>query len=298
MEPIKRTIRFACLDWKNQQQNIDIENIASLINGLSWQNQARYYNTNSGLEIAVFIDNLKYPICGQIGTTRKKELPGTETLGTRGVLNLNQATGLFEPCHFVIYKNPNSAPIIAYEYNIYAPRIGRLGEYVWAKFPNEIDYFAIEPIVSKDIDAELSKIDKVKKVAIRALSPCSFAGLNGSINKAFESLRKSFNGEIIEFIVKPDRKRSSSLRIPKNENIVRFISSDEALNFLQCFKITYTNKQTGEKEEKDLTCLLLHEDVTVKRIDLRSRAIDRQDMYDKLKQAITKNKVLLDRVRL
>ena len=293
---VQRVIKFDILEWKNQGKDADIDAIFKSIDTLPWESEERYYRTAEGQEIAVFIDNLTYPIRGQLATIRRRELPGTETLGKRAPLYLQQKTGLFEPSHFIIYKNKQNTPIIAYEYNIYAPRISRLGEYAKIKFPTQLEFPQAIPIASEDIKKELAKIGKVKKLTLKAYSSCSFATLNGSINKAFNEMKRALNGEIIEFTIRASRAKESILNIPKNENIINFMSSSDAHVFLQNFKIEYNDEETKERKETDLMNLFLRETVEVKKIDERSRMIDSNAMYQALVNVIDKHRTFLDGV--
>ncbi|MGP1489942.1 MAG: hypothetical protein ACTTI6_02555 [Treponema sp.] len=293
---VQRVIKFDVLEWTKQGKAADIEAIFNSISALSWDTGERYYRTAEGHEIAIFIDHLSYPIRGQLATIRRTELPGTETLGERAPLYLQNKTGLCEPSHFIIYKNKQNTPIIAYEYNIYAPRISRLGEYVRIKFPEQLDVPLSIPIASEDIKKELAKIGKVKKLTLKAYSGCSFASLNGSINKAFSAMKQALKGELIEFTVSASRAKDSILKMPKNENIIQFMSSSDAHIFLQNFKIEYKDKETKERKESDLMNLFLREKTEVQKVDERSRMIDRDAMYHALANAIDKHRAFLDGV--
>lgn len=294
---LERTIRFAALDWCYKNKHIDVKALINNIESLQWDNGDRYYKTSEGIDIVVFVDSDGEKLRGQIGMTRRTDLPGTEANGQRGYLNLKKGTGLFEASHFFIYVNKHKVPIIAYDYNMFAPKISRLGEYLHVKFPDELETYSFDYILSGSIDDALEQMEDVKKIRFRAHSLCTFGDFSKSMSRAFTALQKGFGAEVIEVSIRASKKKDSRLTLPSKDKISQFMSSGDGQNFVESFIINYIDKKTQNREEKDLVSLFLHDRVTVKKVSERSRMIDRFEMYNYLQQAVIKHKALLDGIR-
>ncbi|MGI5116665.1 hypothetical protein [Treponema sp. SP13] len=293
---VRRTIRYGVLNARYKNTPVDISTVFTEIDKLSFSNDDRYLAMSDGVRLEVLLNRPSMPIRGMIGDSRMKELPMIETKGKLDKLNLRRGSGLFDATHFVIINNKNNIPIIGYEYNIRAPRINRLQEYILIKFPEVVDFFAIEPINDKDINKVLKEIQEPTKFTIKAHNSCSMLDLDKNLADVFSSARKVSNCDYITIGFSRKRGRKEPIDFANYNNIAGFIGSHNA-SLIESFKITYKNAQ-GENEDIELLDLFLHDKASVPTLTEDSRFVDSQKLYEIINSYIMKRKVILDGIKI
>lgn len=297
LEQISRTIRYAVITLTHNNNPVDIADVYNAIEKLSFSNGDRYQEMSDGVRLAVINEPSKNDgiIRGMIGDSRAKQLPVVETNGIIEKLNLKHGSGLFDASHFAIFKNKNNLPIIAYEYNIRAPRINRLSAYILMKFPNLVNYMSIEPINTSSVKQVLKNIQNPTKYSLRAHISCPLDKLDQNLADAFNAMKLASDCDYIELSFSRQRGRKTPIKFANLDNIEKFISDSENTSLLESFKIKHRN-DAGQEESIELLDLFLHDKVSVPVMSDDSRFVDPKAIYEKLDFLIKKRKVILDGV--
>lgn len=299
LEQITRTIRYAVITLTNRNQKVSIEAIYEAIEDLSFANGDRYQEMSDGIRLAVINESPKNDgfIRGMIGDSRAKQLPVVETNGKIEKLNLKHGSGLFDASHFIIFENKNNIPIIAYEYNIRAPRINRLSAYILMKFPNLVDYVAIEPINTENIKQVLKNIQNPTKYTLRAHRNCSLDKLDQNLADAFTAMKLATDCDYIELSFSRQRGRKKPITFVDSKRIEEFISTSENEALLESFKIKHKN-DAGQDVVVELLDLFLNDKISVSVMSDDSRFVNPKEIYEKIEYSIKIRRRILDGVKV
>ena len=297
-EPISRTIRYAVITATFNKSPVKIQDIYNAIESLSFNTGERYQDMSDGVRLAVIHEPSRNDgvIRGMIGDSRAKQLPVVENSGRIERLNLKHGCGLFDASHFAIFLNKQNLPIIAYEYNIRAPRINRLSSYVLMKFPYLIDYMSIEPINAKSIRQVLKGICNPMKYSLRAHVSCTLDKLDGNLSDAFNAMKKVSDCDYIELSFSRQKGRRTPINFVNLDSIEKFVSASENAALIESFKIKHKNDE-GQDETVELLDLFLHDKISVPVMSDDSRFVDPKEIYERLDSFIKKRKKILDEVR-
>ncbi len=284
---IKRTVRFGVIELRKDNKPVEIDKVFSFIESLKFTSGDRYYKTSDGVNLGIILHtNDKAKIQGILGDSRKEALPMVETKGNLKGLNLeNKDSGIFDGIHFYIFINQYNKIIIAYEFNIYAPRIGRLSQYIMAKCENFVDYCAINPVEKQNLTDELKRIKEPRAMKIKAHNSCSFQILDKSLDEAFKTIRDTTDADFLEIGFTCRRGRKDKLEITNYNRVGQFMQTRDAIDLLEHFYITH--KKDGQIENIDLTNLFLHNSVEVFSLE-KHRSVDSKSMYHALDESIKK----------
>jgi hypothetical protein len=295
---IKRNVQFSVIDIRYKNKSAKIQSVFDLINKLDFNNGERYHETSEGINLTVFLDNLKLPIRGIIGDSRKKALPMIETTGKRqGLVLPNRESGLFDGNHFIIFENQYGIIIMAHEFNFHAPRIARLAQYIMVKCGNIVDYCLIEPIQRQDIKSILKNIKFPRYFEIRAHKSCSFLSFDKSLHNAFNSMADVTDADYYNVSFSCKRGRRDPLSMKNFSNIYSFIKTPDARELLEKFFIEYVDLTDGQTKSVDLTNMFLNEPAYVTQIDEDHRSVDSNSMYKALDDSIKKHYEFLDGIQ-
>lgn len=293
---VKRTIRYGVITAKKENKPVALEDIFKQINNLDFENNERYLDLSDGIRLAVILNNDSYPIIeGMIGDSRAKELPVVETQGDLKKLNLEEGSGLFDANHFIIYLNSNNLPIIIYEFNIRAPRIERLSQYLMAKFHDEVDYVSIDPINSMSIKDVMKNIKLPSRVTIRAHNSCSLLDIDKNLDDLFSSARNVSDCDYITVSFSKKSGRKEPVSFSGFENIATFMNSSQA-KLLESFKIEHKNEK-GINEEIELLDLFLHDKINLPTMSDDSRFLDSKKVFESLKDCKLKQEKIINGVK-
>ena len=147
---------------------------------------------------------IRHPIKAKIGLRRVNNLPYKEKGGRESPLKLPDGSCLYEPSHFVLFKNN----VLGMEYNHYGPRASALKEYLLAKNTERVQRLTLLPLLNPDVVKKLKSFEtislfrmSVHRDAIRQIR------FSQSLREAFEVCSKATEAEKIEVIFRSARKK-------------------------------------------------------------------------------------------
>jgi len=157
------------------------------INQLPWEGQGRYQsdNTDNSL-LSVLPHSFDYPLRLEFGRTRRDNLPAIERKGVKQTLSIAEDAGLIDVCHIVLFKDG----IVAAEYNRDAPRIRKLGDYLYFKGRNLPTAPRFQRLFERDIADVIRTMDSVKFLELE-IPPESIA----LVRQADRSLADAFTAQ-------------------------------------------------------------------------------------------------------
>lgn len=207
---IKKTIHFYKITaWKmsnNEEQEVDIRQLFKQIENLSFNNGDRYLDKDDGDSLSMSIHSNGNTIDGKMGLCRRHNLPykHEDRIGKESPLGLGVEESLYEPSHFVVFKNN----VIGFEYNFSGPRISAIKGYLVNKNSGNIDIVRCEPLMNSDVRKMLRQYSGIKAIGLAIKSPDvnTLKGLDKDMHEVFSNLKKYGDSEIIEVIIKTRKK--------------------------------------------------------------------------------------------
>jgi hypothetical protein len=288
-ETVDRTVLFGVIDWKLKNKNVNIVDVFQKINGLSFADGSRYYQTSEGKRYEVIlrdkITSATTQIFGQIGDSRVTDLPYLEKQGALAPLKIAQGEGIFDATHFLIQQNKKGTWIIVYEFNFYAPRITSLNVYVQNKLQGAVDYVAIGPIAGDPISKILKRLQDIKSIRLGIHGGADVSTLSSGLSDALKSLQGEQNGTFIDisFSVRHERKKTLEGNLIKN--IPSFFKTINPQLSMEYFIISGIRSDTGKRDEVNLMDIILKEKKEVQKMDKDHRFVDPDKMYAALTEA-------------
>src|SRR5437667_4318881 len=142
----------------------DVKSVLEAINGLSFQNDARYLKDEDGFEICCLIDELSSPQKVRFCKIRRDDFPQIEHRGNLADLEIPEVYGLAECVHAIFFPEN----IVGLEYNYEGPRIGRISDYLYAKAKNVCAQTPVfEQLLQQDAIEKLQHMRTVRKFRLK-----------------------------------------------------------------------------------------------------------------------------------
>lgn len=133
------------------------------IERLGFHDQGRYQqDISENALLSVYPETTSYPLKLKFGRTRRDMLPDVEKDGVLSTLSLDEDAGLIDVGHIVIFDDGH----VAIESNRDAPRINKLGDYLYLKGKNLPTAPAFLPLFERDIVETLDNIDRVRLIEL------------------------------------------------------------------------------------------------------------------------------------
>jgi len=134
-----------------------------VIAGLGFHDQGRYQQeVSENALLSVYPETTSYPLKFKFGRTRRDMLPDVEKDGVLSTLSLDENAGLIDVGHIIIFEDGH----VAIESNRDAPRIGKLGDYLYLKGKNLPTAPKFLPLFERDIVEALENIDRVRVIEL------------------------------------------------------------------------------------------------------------------------------------
>lgn len=255
------------------------------IDALDFNDQGRYLPTN--LEdnvLAVFVSSQSFPLRLQFGRIKRSDLPLIEDRGKISPLQISSSAGVLDWAHIVIFEDG----IVAAEFNRDAPRLARLGEYLYFKaggvFENSPKFL---PLFERAVLTELSKFNAVTmlEVEARTLEADSISEADGNLGTAFRACRLAGNARSAKLVLKASTKGQPTDLKNLAERLFSNPRSREAL----------TNLRITGRTDKGRKPLDMLEDYLIStehfmRVDKRTRAVASDDAFRVIETAYNDNK--------
>lgn|GEM_PF-4892349 len=217
------------------------------------------------------------------GKSRRSALPHVEENRQKKPLALSGDEGLLEQIHVIIFNDG----IVGAEYNMYAPRLHSLSEYVQAKDPNGHNVLFV-PLLSTDTLKRLNDLTEVKWFKFGFGEKASSNLIDSPLaplNTAFRDLLSGHEAPSYEVLIRaPKYSRQSMLRSVAGRVLDLFADS-RVMATAETAKLEGYSDRTHHREFFDL----LRDQIMVKRKVVRQngdyKAIDSSDMFQKIREA-------------
>ncbi len=178
-----------------RQRDFDFEALIDRIKDLPHTEDGRYLDGGEDSVLSAYVDGQRTLRFGRI---RRSNLPLIVDGENFGAIPVSDRGGIFECCH-IVYFPPAT---IGLEFNFYAPRTGRLAEYLRAKcgFRRQLEFRAI---VARDALETLQRFESLKVVTIKVatdMAPEIRRHRGGPISEVIEA-SSGIGAESIEVIL-------------------------------------------------------------------------------------------------
>jgi hypothetical protein len=261
-----------------------MESCVSAIAQLPFNDQGRYLPTTDADNVLVlFVTKSDFPIRMQFGRIRRSDLPLIENAGQISPLKIAQGAGILDWAHLILFEDG----ILAAEFNRDAPRISRLGEYLYFKgksvLPNSPKF---RPLFQRSILDELEKYSTITALEVEAptLEASAIKAADKNLGIAFEACRKAGHVKKARIVLKSSANPTHDLKSLAK----RLFSNQRTRESLTTLKLT-GQTENGRKPLDMLENYLISAEEFVK-VDGRSRAIDPDDAFRVLYRAYLENK--------
>jgi len=296
-DAIERVIFFGVLNWVDKNKNpVDVVRIFKKIQALPFEDGSRYFENTAGQRFEIILRDHKvsHPIYGNIGDSRQTDLPFMEFTGDLEPLIMKKGAGLYDATHFMIRKNKNDHWIITYEFNLYAPRITAINQYIMHKFKDAIDCPLIDAVSGESVSQILKRFQTIKKLRMGIHPGVSVADLSSGLETAVNAIKNENNVEHIDITIRATRGKNP-LEGVIVDNIVPFFKKSIATVAMDHFYVTGYNRME-ETETVNLMDILLKEKRVVKKMKKDYRFIDSIKMYSALDDAYNANRARLESI--
>lgn len=231
----------------------------------------------------VHFDSVEYPIRIRFSRTRLHGLPTKESSGKLEDLGLHPDQGLAETTHAIIFANG----YVASEFNAEAPRLKKLGDYLFAKKSSLVERPIFLPLFQKDVIAliEATKIISTLELNARPQASALLAQADEDLASAFEANRRLGANKTIHWILRAENHQEGGLwKLARR--LARLVVSErhDAIENIRTLRVK------GHAVGKQLDEIDLLEDhlIAVKQFERsseRSRALAPDLAYAKLEEA-------------
>lgn len=156
-------------------QPSDLRCVFEAVSHLDWDANASSgaYLADGDGSVAVRVTQLEENyVLGQLAKIRRNGLPPKERHGVVSPLVLAEDEGLYEASHFGLFWDQN-VPILAMEFNPYAPRQARLGAYLIDRLSGhpiaKVDSCAFSPYIRGDVIDQFLASGRVAEIQVNVL---------------------------------------------------------------------------------------------------------------------------------
>lgn len=258
-----------------------VEHIATL----PFNDQGRYLPTSSDdILFALFVTRKEFPLRLQFARIKRADLPLVEDQGAITPLKIAKSAGVLDWAHIVIFDDG----IVAAEFNRDAPRLARLGEYLYFKARGKLENSPkFLPLFEKAVLDELSKFESVSILEVEALTAEaeSIAEADGNLAAAFGACRRAGEAQSAKLILKASVKGQPTNLRALAERLFRNSRSREALTNLKV-----TGKTAKGRRPLDMLQDYLVSTENFMKSDGRSRAVASDDAFRIIEGAYAENK--------
>lgn len=251
----------------------DLQRIANL----PWDQEGRYLRDLEGARLAIWPDQLEFPLRLRFGRTRMGNLPLKEQAGKLEHLQLAIDQGLVEMFHMVIYREGFAAA----DFNFSGPRVSRLSDYLFAK-RNELDEKVVfHPLFQRDIVSLVERMPVVQWLEISGKPTASaiLAQADQGLGQALKTLGEAGAEKAVRLGLGTERGHHSKLQqlaLELAKVVTKQISY--AKDELRVLRVKGVNER-GKIDAVDLLEQHLVVFKVIERLSLESRALSPESAY-------------------
>ena len=263
----------------------DLQTAVAHISSLPFNDQGRYLPTSSDdIVLALWVERFEFPIRLQFGRIKRSDLPLVEDQGAVSPLQIARSAGVLDWSHIVLFEDG----IVAAEFNRDAPRITRLGEYLYFKARGILETTAkFLPLFEKAVMEELARFSEVTILEVEAPTSeaDSVAEADGNLGAALRACRNAGQVRTAKLMLKaPEKNRLQDLR----ELAGRLFLNSRSREVLTQLKVTGRTEK-GRRPLDLLEDYLVASEAFV-RLDSRTRALSPEHAFAVIETAYRDNK--------
>jgi hypothetical protein len=262
-----------------RQRDFDFESLIERVANSTHTEAGRYLDGGEGSLLSAYVDG---PRQVRFGRIRRSNLPLIVDGANFEAIPVSERGGIFECCH-IVYFPPAT---IGVEFNFYAPRTGRLAEYLRAKcaFRRRLEFRAI---VARNPLELLAQFESIKLVRLKLASDGvpEIRRRHGPVSEVVDAAARSGAETVdISLSAAPGRMQPSLSRAVVN-NVRNILGIPDVRGAID--KIAVKGYFQGETR-LDAVDLLEDELVSKKtflRESLRGRSLDSSQAYAQIRSA-------------
>lgn len=254
------------------------------IGSLPFNDQGRYQSSGADdTVLAIFVTQPTFPIQIQFARIRRDNLPLVERAGDITPLSLDEDAGLMDWSHIVIFEDG----IVAAEFVQDAPRIRRLGQYLFFKATGMLETSPkFLPLFQRNVLDELESFDSISILELEAATSDAeqLAEADAHIGAAFKACRQAGGVRRSQIVLKAQGSLSNNLKQLARKLFTNAISRESLL------KLKVHGRSDGDRKPLDLLEEYLITTESFVRIDPRFKAVDPADAFRVIMRAYEANK--------
>jgi hypothetical protein len=256
--------------------------------------RGRYLVDTASNAVSLTIDHLGREVTGRFANVRRTGLPVVDNRGTTRHLPIGVDEGLYEPSHFVLFRNR----ILGFERNFYGARAGRLETYVPTVAPAEVDRVRLAIVPRTGAIDRLRRIREVRAFRIRVARDAveMTANLDRNLHDALEAALQSSGAEDVEITLSTARYSRAFFSLPwLIRNVSGYLRSNAAREGTAELLVRGRDTETGEITELDLLSDVVVTEKFVPLVSERERNVRSETMYEAIREAYQENRQDLER---
>ncbi len=284
---VERRIFFyrldAGLDDAGRPLPLDLEPALRCLDGLPFSSEGRYWEDDEGNATCCWVDRTTATQRLRFGHIRRSGFPQVERAGALSALKIPEQSGLVEQVHVMFFPDQ----IVGSEFNVFGPRVPRLGQYLAAKLGTICPPVAFEPLLRQDVAERLEHLRDVRvvRLRIRAAYAARVAQADQDLGEAFRAAQRAGDAEELELTL---RSRPYS-RKPLAERLLAAVrhlaGQDDLRSEVSCFNVQGLSELTGHVEAVDVLSDQLIARGQIICMDRRTRALEPDSAYTAIEKA-------------
>ncbi|MBB6497788.1 hypothetical protein [Methanococcus maripaludis] len=289
---LPKTIYFQEIILKNKKYSRpDLKSVFKHIESLepNYTKNGRY-EKSKGKYISIYVDHISDDgncVKCRLGGSRKDNLPWLEKNGRTIPLPIDKDTALYDPVHFIIWKEQYGL-IIGYEYNHNAPRISNLLWYLPTKANNIVNSVKMYPLYKSNLEEKLNNYEQITLLDVqmhRNMVP-ELKNFDKNLYKAFDTLEKAYDSKYIHVTLNIGKEKKS-LKLNSKEKLIKWIKEKliPESKDVKTLKIGGRVTKSSNVEVLDFLNQYILSHKTVAKRDKTHNAVDTQEMYSAIDEA-------------
>ena len=287
-DTVERRILFyrldAGFDESGGPKEVPVADVLAALDELEFSDEGRYLTEEDGNSICAWIDKPgRRGLRLQLGRIRRSGFPSVEVKGKRSPVPVPAQGGLAESFHAVFFPDG----IVGVEFNFYAPRASRIGDYFWRKARPISPRFALLPLLRQDVREQLQKLAAISmmRLRIKASFVEQVRKADDSLGAAFEAARVVSGAEDIELVLRPRLRSKETLQKGLKAKILRLVGLNNLNESTQSFVVAGPSSETMKREEIDVLSDSLVALKRVKKVTVKGREVDSESAYLAIEEA-------------
>lgn len=291
---VERRIVFykvdAGLDEDGVPLAVDLNPALRRVDGLPFSDVGRYLVGDNDVATCCWVDVIGPRSRVRLANVRRQGLPQLEETGTLGPLPIRPEQGIAEQAYIVLFpEEMHGVPVLIAGgvFNVYGPRVPRLGYYLSRRAPGLTPVVSIRPLLRHDAVAAIDRLRDIRLLRLRIARPyvAAVGDASESLGDAFAAMASVGAPEDIEVVLRPRRRSRNVLGDDLLGVARRLVRREELVEGMIDFEVKGLNGETGQIDLVDVLNDKLVSRKSILRSDSRSRALDDSSAYEAIESA-------------